>query len=108
MNKQVENVQDLALFLCANSVCSEGDRESCKAEIYFCYECKKQALALLDAGYLLVEPAQLEVLGDEEIRDIQRKYTRFPGDKTDIGEGRAISQATIAHNSKEQLYRRVE
>lgn len=58
------------------------------------------------AGYLQVEPVQLEVLGDKKMA------LAFYGDE-DVGgfwhrEGcKAVSQATIAHNeAKGQLYRR--
>ena len=52
-------------------------------------------------GYLRVEEVQLEPLTDEQI------YLVIKGKPADK-EGRLISQATIAENSKEQLFRRVE
>lgn len=35
------------------------------------------------------------LLPDEEIQEIQRGFTRFPGDVTDIDEGKAIAKAHL-------------
>lgn len=95
----------------------------------------KQAEALYDAGYLSVQPAQLEVLRDDEIIKIELRPVVVEGEPNSyiirFGRGvqsftldnywekeeaetmckflmealRGISQATIAKNSKAQLYR---
>ena len=76
-----------------------GEKKSCPV-------CLRIAKEIMEAGYLLVEPVQLEVLTDEEIGII-------------TGEGnfrleyywqelKAVSQATITHNEAKfgKLYRR--
>jgi len=69
--------------------------------------------AIFGEGFLLVEPAQLEVLGDEEIRNqIEYLYTHnphLPIESMLIALCGSISQATNAHNeAKWQLHRRIE
>lgn len=69
------------------------------------------AKIVLDAGYLPVEPAQLEALSDEEIFNLHFKTPYKLQSKEmnaylkGVNEG---MQATIEKNSKEQLYRRKE
>ena len=67
-----------------------------------------QILALIkDAGYLQVEPVQLEVLGDEEISTIWHEYNENQSWHGQLRRIRKVSQATIAHNeAKGQLFRR--
>ena len=60
-----------------------------------------------DAGYLQVEPVQLEVLGDEEISTIWHEYNENQSWHGQLRRIRKVSQATIAHNeAKGQLFRR--
>ena len=61
------------------------------------------AKKIIDAGYLRVEPAHLEVLSDREYKKI---IGYIPVEGHDV---RKVSQATNAHNeAKGQLYRRIE
>jgi hypothetical protein len=60
------------------------------------------------SGYLSVEPVQLEVLTDEDIDSAWLKCYESNINTTRIERLRAISQATIAKNSKTPLYRRRE
>lgn len=67
------------------------------------------AQAILDVGYRQVEEVKLEGLTDETIQQIQREFTRFTGDMTDIYEGRAITQAILAKIQQQgKLYREVK
>ncbi len=51
--------------------------------------------------------AKPQLLSDEAIHDIQKLFTRFLGDITDIDEGRAIAQAQV-DKMIEQDYKKVE
>jgi len=63
---------------------------------------------LIKAGYLPVEPVQLEVLSDEEMLKAIPTWIAYQG-KAITSRDRQIAQDTIAHNeAKGQLYRRVE
>ena len=63
-------------------------------------ECAKCcAKAILDAGYLPVQPVQLEPLTD---KDYEKIIGYIPLEEHDVLK---VCQATIAYNSKEQLYR---
>ena len=82
--------------------------ESCK------YCVADQILNLIkEASYLLVEPVQLEVLGDEEIKEtakyVPTKEEWVIKPEHRYWQDKAISQATITHNeAKGQLYRRID
>jgi len=76
-----------------------------------------QFLSLIkQAGYLPVQEVQLEGLTEEEILKVKSRTINMPGilsrqvdiRATRLDRERAISQATIAHNSKTPLYRRRE
>jgi len=84
---------------------------------------KEIAKEIINAGYLPVQPVQLEVLGDEEILLIRGETESLVKGYWDASEGnfkqmdildmyfngdKAISQATIAHNEAKfgKLYRR--
>lgn len=69
----------------------------------------KQIVNLIkEAGYLPVEPVQLEVLGDEEIQETIISITGFYNPSW-LKHHKPISRATNTHNeSKGQLYRRKE
>jgi hypothetical protein len=74
----------------------------------------EQLIALMkQAGYLPVQEVKLEVLTDEEIinklGEIQPEgFDWRTITNNELIKFRVISQATIAHNEKEKLYRRVE
>ena len=67
---------------------------------------------ILEAGYLPVEPVQLEVLSDKAIINlamVSRYYVGSKEEKAFIECVKNIIQATLAHNeAKGQLYRRKE
>jgi len=69
--------------------------------------------SLPEVGYLPVEPVQLKALGSERLdslhnaleKQADEEEQRFGWVHSQIWYDRAISQATVAHNEKEQLYR---
>ena len=66
------------------------------------------AKKIIDAGYLQVEPAHLEVLSDEELHQFYLTISD-PFIPRYLDTGRQIIQATNAHNeAKGQLYRRIK
>ena len=69
----------------------------------------KQVEKILKAGYLQVEPVQLELLPDKELNDISYQYYNTHGNRrgTALDCDRDISQATITHNEAKsgQLYK---
>ena len=66
------------------------------------------ARGILEAGYLRVEPVQLDVLTNEEILEALPSWGVIYQDKVITSRDKLVSEATIAKNSKKQLYRRIE
>ena len=97
MNEQIEKLAGI-ISTSHGYVFPSGDEETDESFRYW-------ANQVIDAGYLPVEPVQLESLPSEEMAHmLAARDTGFYASF-----GRQVSQATNTYNeSKGQLYRRVE